>query len=119
MDILTIKSLRITGRHGIHDEERKRDTLFEVDLIFHGNFKAAGESDDLSDTINYEEAEALAEQIVKGQSRNLIESLCVEIGDSLFQQFSNVKRLEVAVRKLSPALTNPVEYSEIRMSWQR
>lgn len=119
MDILTIKSLRITGHHGVYEEERKRETLFEVDLIFYGNFKTAGKSDDLSDTLNYEDAEALTEQILKGPSRNLIESLCMEIGETLFQKFSDIKRLEVALRKQSPALNNPVEYSEIRMSWQR
>lgn len=119
MDTLTIKSLRISGHHGVYDEERERGTLFEVDLVFHGHFRTAGESDDLTEALNYEEAEALTEQILKGPSRNLIEALCVEIGDTLFQQFPDINGLEVALRKQSPALNNPVEYTEIRMSWQR
>jgi len=119
VDILTVKSLQLKGRHGVHPKERLADSTFEVDLILKGNFRPAGQTDDLSLTFDYEQAEEIAARVLSGSSKFLIETLCYEIGEEMMKHFTRLERLEVAIRKLSPPLIHPVAHTEIRMQWQR
>ncbi len=119
MDTLTLKSIKLQGKHGVYQSERDKGNQFELDIIFRGNFKPAGEKDDLALTPDYRVAEEIARRIISGPSQYLIETLCKKIGDSIFDAFPDISELEVVVRKLNPALDSPVEYAEIRMRWPK
>lgn len=119
METLTLKSLRFHAYHGYYEEEREEGNEFEVDLIFSTDFRTAGNSDKLSDTIDYQEVLKTVASVMDGPSLNLIETLAKKIGDKLFDQFRDAQELEVAVRKLQPPLDTETAYSEIRMQWQR
>jgi dihydroneopterin aldolase len=119
METLTLKSLRFHAYHGYYEKEREEGNDFEVDLIFGADFRAAGHSDDLRDTIDYQEVLKTVTSIMDGPSLKLIETLAKRIGDNLFDQFKNAQELEVVVRKLHPPLDVETAYSEIRMQWQR
>lgn len=119
MDTLTLKSIELKGKHGVYSEERKNGNHFELDVIIHGDFKAAGDQDDITLTVNYEPIEAIASEILAGPSKLLIESLCRQIGNRIFDQFPVIQFMEVALRKLNPPLKSPTAYAEIRMKWQR
>lgn len=119
MDTLTLKNIRIKGKHGFYEKERKDENNFEVDLIFTADLQKAAESDRLEDTIDYQQAISVVHDIIKGPSQKLIESLTKEIGDQLFSRFPQVEKLKVAVRKLHPPVDTETDYSEISMSWQR
>lgn len=118
-DTLTLKSLELKGNHGFYESERKAGNRFELDVILKGNFRHAGESDDLSLTVNYESIEETVLQIMEGPPQKLIESLCKKIGDSIFEQFTGISSLELALRKIHPPIQTPAAYTEIRMQWQR
>lgn len=119
MEILTLKSIQLEGKHGFFDSERKQGNRFEIDIILKGNFRNAGEKDDLALTPDYRVAEQIANQVITGPSQKLIESLCKKIGDTLFERYTNISELEIALRKLNPPLQSTVKYAEIRMQWQR
>jgi len=119
LDTLTLKSIELKGKHGVYSEERETDNFFELDVIMHGEFKPAGEKDDLSLTVNYESIEAIASGVLSGPSRLLIETLCQEIGAAVFNKFPDIQSMEVALRKLNPPLKSSTAYAEIRMRWQR
>lgn len=119
METLTLKSLQFHGKHGYYEKEREEGNEFEVDLIFRANLRKAGDSDELEDTIDYQQVLKIVESIMNGPSLRLIESLAKRIGDRLFDHFHNARELEVAVRKLNPPLNTETAYSEIRMQWQR
>lgn len=120
MDTLTLKGLRFEARHGWHEKERQEGNLFEIDLVFRGSFREAGETDELDRAIDYQEAEKLVRGIImEGESVKLLETLALRIGNALFDRFDNALELEVAVRKLNPPLPAATEYSEIRMEWKR
>lgn len=116
---LLLKGLTYRGLHGYYEEERQQGNDFEVDLVFELNLREAGRNDDLTKTLNYEEAEAIVRQVMEGPSRKLIETLVLNIGEQLFGQFSDVEHLEVSVRKLNPPLKANTNYSEVTMTWQR
>jgi dihydroneopterin aldolase len=119
MDTLTLKKLHFTAYHGFYEEERRKGNDFEVDLTFVGDLKSAGESDQLEDTIDYQQAEQIVKEVMEGPSRKLIETLAKNIGDQLFSRLEQAHSLQVAVRKLSPPLDVETAYSEIQMTWQR
>lgn len=119
MDTLTLSGLQYHTKHGVYEKERTEGNAFEVDLIFHAKLKQAGLDDDLSGTINYEDAEAIVRKVMNGPSVQLIETLVAQIGAQLFARFERVSKLEVRVRKLDPPLPTPTEYSEVACSWNR
>lgn len=119
METLTLKSLQFRGYHGYYPEEREEGNDFEVDLIFSANLRRAGDSDELRDTVDYQEILKTVEAVMTGPSVKLIETLAKKIGDQLFDHFQQVQQLEVSVRKLHPPLDVETAYSEITMQWQR
>lgn len=119
METLTLKGLSFRAYHGYHEWERQEGNDFEVDLTFTAKFRGAGESDRLDDTVDYQQAAQIVASVMDGPSVKLIETLAKRIGDTLFETFSQVHSLEVAVRKLQPPLDIETTHSEIRMSWQR
>lgn len=119
MDTLTLKGLSFRGPHGYYAEERERGNNFEVDLVLSADFRKAGATDDLADTVDYQEIVGIARSVMEGPPVHLIETLARRIGDRLFDEFEEIQSLVVAVRKLAPPLDTEAEYSEIRMTWQR
>ncbi len=119
MDTLTLKSLQLSGHHGVHEEERKKGNRFEVDVIVRGEFRQAGRSDDLTLVPDYELIAEVAEEVVTGPSRQLIETLCLEIGEKILEKIPGIDSLEVAVRKLTPPVKQPAAWAETRMKWPK
>jgi dihydroneopterin aldolase len=119
METLTLKSLQFHAYHGYYEKERKEGNNFEVDLIFKADLRKAGSTDDLNDTIDYQNVLEEVQAVMNGPSMKLIETLTKKIGDRLFEHFARIQSLDVIVRKLNPPLDVNTEYSEIRMQWQR
>ncbi|MDR9415388.1 MAG: dihydroneopterin aldolase [Gracilimonas sp.] len=119
MDTLTIKGMRFRGLHGVHDYEKKEGNDFEVDVIFNTDLTAPGASDQLKDAIDYTRVHEIASSVLFGDSKNLIEHLCLRIGNHIQDAFQNQSNFEVVVRKLNPPLDSEVNYTEARMSWPR
>jgi len=117
MDTLTLKSLQFHSKHGYYEIERKEGNDFEVDLIFSARLQPAGQTDELNDTIDYQQVVDVVTSVMDGPSVKLIETLAKNIGTALFEAFSEIQTLEVAVRKLQPPLDIKTAYSEIRMTW--
>lgn len=119
MGQLTLKALRFDATHGYYEHERRDGNSFEVDVIFDADFSKAGTSDNLENTINYEDVCRFVADVMHGTSQKLIETLAKLIGDKLFERYKNVNRIVVNVRKLSPPLDINCSYSEISLTWQR
>lgn len=74
-DLIQLSGLRVRGRHGVFDFERRDGQDFVVDVALELDTRPAAASDALSDTIHYGElAEALA-AVIAGEPVNLLETL--------------------------------------------
>jgi dihydroneopterin aldolase len=96
MITVEVRSLRVFGRHGVHEEERARgqDFLFDVEL----EVGERGTSDQLEEAVDYVEV-ARAVQAVSGAGQYaLLEGLASAIADELERRFSP-ERVRVRVRK--------------------
>lgn len=119
MDTITLKALKFHAPHGYYDNERIEGNYFEIDVIAFGDFRKAVSDDNLELTFNYERVEKVTEQVMNGPSEKLIETLCYHIGEKLFKQSSNLRKLNVSVRKMNPPIKTAAEYAEITMKWKR
>lgn len=119
LDRITLKSLKIHGKHGYYPEERENGNHFEIDIIASGHFRDSIKTDNLTETFDYQVAEKIVRDVINGASEKLIETLCAKIGDRLFQEFPPLKTLTVSLRKMNPPIETPAAYAEISMQWSR
>ena len=63
-------------------------------------FERAAKTDDLSDTVDYPSAMAVAEGVLAGESVRLIEKLADMIAERLFIRFPILREADVEVAKL-------------------
>ena len=98
MDRIRIINLKIPGRHGVYEFEKERDGLFELDVELFLDLKSAGKSDDLSQTVNYDEAVAIITDVFNSKDRNLIESVAEDIATELASRYT-INKVIIRIRK--------------------
>lgn len=119
MDRIRLTSLRYHALHGYYDQERESGNDFEIDLEAHGAFRESIKDDNLSATFDYEQATTIVSEVMNGTSEKLIETLCIRIGDRLFEEMGALKKLSVTVRKMNPPINPPAASAEVTMEWNR
>lgn len=99
MDTIFLKDLIISGHHGTSDKERRRAQRFRVNVIINFDTRQAAHTDDLSDTFDYYPLKAQIDRIIRGPSKNLIESLAQNIADLILMD-KRIQRVTVTVEKI-------------------
>ena len=106
MDCIRIINLKIPGRHGVYEFEKEKDGLFELDVELFLDLKSAGKSDDLSKTVNYDEAVGIITYVFNSKDRNLIESVAEDIARELLSKYA-INKVIIRIRKPhAPILAN-------------
>lgn len=99
MDRIFLRGMRFMACHGVLPHEQEVPQPFEVDVELGLSLRAAGESDDLDDTVNYAKVYRTASSIMNGASKRLIESLAEEIAEDLLRDFDSLRWVRVTVHK--------------------
>lgn len=81
-----IRDMVISGRHGIHDHEKKSPQRFKVSVELTLSDGKAGVTDNLTDTVDWSRARDEIIKIVEGNSYDLVERLAGEIADRLLEE---------------------------------
>jgi 7,8-dihydroneopterin aldolase/epimerase/oxygenase len=117
-DLVEIRGLKLKGRHGVTEEERAAEQPFVVNLAARLDARPAAILDDLSSTLDYEEAVQIVAKIVTGESYQLIETLADRIARALL---GNPRVLDVWVRvaKTHAPLSEDVEEVAVEVSRSR
>lgn len=97
-DRIDIHDLLLRGIIGINDWERekKQDILINISLF--GDFRSAGESDDIADTINYRTVTKKVIKHVETSKRFTVEALASDIARICLKE-PGVQRARVRVEK--------------------
>ena len=109
MDRILITGLRELGVHGVLPEEKLRPQPFEVDVELTVDLTAAGESDDLDDTVDYGAVCEAISRVVSSERYELIERLATRIAEVCAVD-SRVMGTKVTVRKLHPPVRATVAH---------
>lgn len=105
-DRITLIGLRVRGRHGVHDHERRSGQEFVVDATVWLDLGAAADTDELSATLDYSALAQRAATIVAGEPCNLIETVAARIADDVLTD-QRVHTVEVTVHKPHAPLPHP------------
>ncbi len=97
-DYLRLKSLTFFAHHGVMAHEQEIGQRFEIDVELAGDLSQAGNSDDVTQTYNYDRIYRLVESIVTGKWFNLIEALAEEICAKILAIYPDAV-ITVTVRK--------------------
>ncbi|MEI6864066.1 MAG: dihydroneopterin aldolase [Candidatus Adlerbacteria bacterium] len=99
MDYIHLNNLKIRGKHGVYEEERKVEQEFELHLkLGVGDTSAAAQSCELTDAVDYVPIKAEIEKIVKEKSFYLIETLADTISKKVMED-PRIQTLELTINK--------------------
>ena len=114
MDKLIIKGIRFHGHHGVPEPERQVGGHYEVDAALGRALVKPGNTDALTDTINYAEVVSRIVEIGTQQSFQLIEALAEKIASVILEQFA-VDEIHLTVKKLHPPIEQPIDYFAVEI----
>ncbi|HLH59330.1 MAG TPA: 2-amino-4-hydroxy-6-hydroxymethyldihydropteridine diphosphokinase [Streptosporangiaceae bacterium] len=75
LDLIEIRGLRVRGRHGVLESERRDGQEFLIDAVLGVDTRAAAAADDLARTVDYAALSERLAAIVAGEPVRLIETL--------------------------------------------
>lgn len=117
-DVIELRGLRLTAIVGVLPAERVTPQPLELDLDVHVDLSAAGQSDDLTDTVDYSRLCDLAAQAARTEPY-LLEHLAARVAETLLGADSRIDAVDVAVRKLRPPVPHDLATSGVRIRRRR
>ena len=118
MGHIALEGLEFFAFHGFYDEEQKIGNKYGVDLRLKTDLHAAGASDKLAETVNYEILYRLTLAEMQQPAR-LLEHLAHRILDRVMSEFPQVRRAEVSVSKFNPPLGGICHRARVTLSRKR
>ncbi|XP_047253378.1 dihydroneopterin aldolase 1 isoform X1 [Capsicum annuum] len=109
-DKLVLRGLKFHGYHGVKQEEKKLGQKLLVDVDAWMDLRAAGESDCLSDTLNYTDIYRIVKEVMEGPPKDLLESVAQLIASTTLTKYPQVSAVRVQVGKPHVAVEGPVDY---------
>jgi|TARA_B100000959_G_scaffold283238_1_gene351621 dihydroneopterin aldolase len=114
MDIIRLKNMNFYGYHGVYDFEKEQGTNFEIDLELFTALSKSSKSDNIKDTINYEEVYELVKKEFGSKSYFLLEKLADSISRSIFKAYK-IDKLIIRVRKIDAPIDGKLDSVEIEL----
>ena len=97
-----LSGLRCRGRHGVYPEEQANERVFLVDVAVRADVERAATTDELSDALDLACLAQAVQEVFRGPSRKLLETLALAVGSAVLQRFTQVVEVKVRVRKPEP-----------------
>jgi dihydroneopterin aldolase len=117
--VLSVRGIELLGPHGVYPQEQEAGNRFTVDVEMRGLFAQAVESDELSDTVDYDAVVQRVCEVNRRRTFHLIESFAGAIADELLDRFDRVSEVRIQVRKLSVAKLGPNAWTMVELSRRR
>jgi len=103
LDAIVIEGIEFYGFHGATPEEQRIGHRYLVDVELCLSLEAAGESDDLADTVDYGVVASRIVQIGTVQQCRLLEALAERMAAALLAELP-VERVRLRIRKPCPPM---------------
>lgn len=116
-DSIRLTGLTATGHHGVFDFEKREGQTFRVDVELTLDFRAAGRSDDLADTVSYVEIAELVQAGITGAPFDLIEALAEHLARAILRSDERIAATEVTVHK--PQAPLPQSFQDVSVTARR
>jgi len=117
MNKIALKGMEFYAHHGYYEEEQIMGAYFLLDIEVEVDFTKAGNNDNLSDTINYENIYSIAKDVM-GKPAKLLEFLVQQIEVKLIQYYPSIRGVNIVLEKRNPPLGGPVYSSQVSIEKQ-
>lgn len=118
-DTIIIQGLEIFAHHGVLPEEKRDGQYFYLDIELAADLSSASVSDNLNDTINYDEVCRIAGEVMTDNTYDLIEKAAGEVCSALLEAFPAVEQITLTLRKPSAPVCQKIEYAAVRLVRKR
>ena len=115
MNMISMKEIKLFGYTGCLPVEKENGQYFYVSVDFLCDEIPGAVTDRLEDTINYDEAYGIIEEIVTSSRFNLIEHLAHEIGNALITRYELARQIHVTVKKPDAPVNGIFDAMETRI----
>jgi 7,8-dihydroneopterin aldolase/epimerase/oxygenase len=115
-DSITITGIEVFAYHGVMAEEKKDGQRFVVDVELRLDLSAAGDSDDLSDTVDYGLLAQRVNDLVSSERWDLIERVAARVAETVLED-ARVRDVSVTVHK--PDAPIAVGFSDVSVTVRR
>lgn len=115
-DEIALTGLRVFGRHGVYEQERRDGQDFVIDLTLRLDTQPAAASDDVADTVHYGELAEQVAQIVGGEPVDLLETLADRIARHVLADV-RIESVRVTVHK--PDAPIPLTFADVAVTIER
>lgn len=107
-DRILLQGMVFFGFHGTLPAENELGQRFVVDVELWCDLRAAGTSDDLSQTVDYSQVYQLARDVAEGPPVKLTETVAERIAAGVLEQHEQVEAVRVRVQKPNVRLGDTV-----------
>jgi dihydroneopterin aldolase len=116
-DTILLEGIQIPAALGVTAAERRMRRPVTLDLEVMCDLRAAGSSDQIRQTIQYERIFEVVEDVAGNHEHRLVEALGERIAEAILTRFS-VDAVTITVRKPKP-IAGVLDYAGIRISRSR
>ncbi len=118
MESIEIRGLRITGHHGVLEQERRVGNEFSIDVVLLlADVDEAMENDTLAHTVNYAEVVSIVKEQMALPSK-LLEHVAARIRRAICSRFpEKISGGAVTVAKLAPPIPAQLDYVSFTTRW--
>jgi dihydroneopterin aldolase len=116
---ISIRKATFFAYHGVRVEEQTLGGKYEVDIDIYYNSTQAAVNDDVKDALNYEEVMYHINEVMSSEPYSLLETIALEILDSLMDKFPILQKATVRVRKLSVPMRHVIDHVEVEQTMTR
>lgn len=114
---VSLNEVRFFSPIGYYEEEQVVGNEFYVNVDVYFPFKNS-DSEDLGNTINYEELYQILVDVMT-PNRKLLESALEDMLDLILKKFSFVTEANVSIRKINPPFGGDLANSEVALQYKK
>lgn len=118
MDKIFLNGMKFYSYHGVFEEEQRLGQIFIVDLELQLDLQMAGQTDDLSETVNYGEVFELVEAEMDVHSK-LLEHVAERTIQKLLQTYTTVHEITMRITKQNPPINGHYDGVGIEINRKR
>jgi len=114
MSIISIEGMEFFAYHGCFKEEQVIGTKFRCDAFLEVDTTKAEQTDNLSDTVNYQSVFQVVKHEMETKSK-LLEHVGRRIINRIKKEFPQVEHVRLKIRKLNPPLGGKIDFVSVEL----
>jgi dihydroneopterin aldolase len=115
MGQIHLEDMEFYAFHGHYKEEQIVGNKFLVDLLLETDMAVPGETDNLSDAVNYQAAYKLVKREMEKKS-HLLEHIAKRILDAICTELPGVTKATIKIRKMNPPMGGKMRAVSVTLS---